>query len=330
MAWQYGGVTLLVPTRQRGANLQQFDCLVRHGRCERVRNASDSRCPWSQDQEEEAAGRPGDGAAGGVTPPRLMSIAIQAHIGEQGGSDRSIMSPVSLVTVGSKGGDSARGWTTELASAVSRIEGSPVGVDSPLLARMPRSRSSLRASTFKFPEIELNSQRSSHAVSAADQFCDDAADRDDDSDKEQGRQRVRQRRLANIGALGAVDGPVVERDSGQPVSVLTTKTDMVLEVFVYLDERELLVAMCVCRRWRELAGATHIWQEKGEVVAREGTVNWPAFKNLGMIREKHNSMVCIRAANFVLRIASRGCIDSPPAQEPPGPHVLHPDPSFPI
>jgi len=47
----------------------------------------------------------------------------------------------------------------------------------------------------------------------------------------------------------------------------------------------------VCRRWRGLAGARHLWQEKGEVMARDGVVNWPAFKNLGKIRQKRHSMV---------------------------------------
>jgi hypothetical protein len=76
--------------------------------------------------------------------------------------------------------------------------------------------------------------------------------------------------------------------------LLTDRTDLVLEVLVYLDETELLMAMGVCRRWRELAGARQLWQEKGEMKARDGLVNWAAFKNKGKIRQKRHSMVSFR------------------------------------
>ena len=151
------------------------------------------------------------------------------------------------------------------------ISTASVNADSPLQERMPLARSPHLSSTSKFPETE------------------------DCSEVEGGRLRVRRKRLLCVEEQGVRCGGCVDSDANeQPVSLLTDRTDLVLEVLVYLDEAELLMAMGVCRRWRELAGARQLWQEKGELRARDGSVNWPAFKNKGKIRQKRHSMVSFR------------------------------------
>ena len=151
------------------------------------------------------------------------------------------------------------------------ISTASVNVDSPLQERMPLTRSPQLSATPKFPEIENCSQ------------------------VESGRLCLRQKRLLCVEEQGARCGGCGDSDANErPVSVLTDRTDLVLEVLVYLDETELLIAMGVCRRWRELAGAHQLWQEKGEMKARDGLVNWAAFKNKGKIRQKRHSMVSFR------------------------------------
>lgn len=195
--------------------------------------------------------------AGNEPPPKLlMTHAGPGAVPDGAASDRSIMSPVGL---GSGGFDPAGpapeiSFGGELITAMlSMSGGGSASVDSPLTARVPLAPSGVRSSTAKFPEIDRASPRTSNVVPTSLLFHDhdDSTPAEDCSEAESGRLRVRQKRLQCVEEQGARGGGGVDSDATErPVSLLTAKTDLVLEVSPSTPfnlNRFLLFQGCFCQ-----------------------------------------------------------------------------------
>eukprot|EP00960_Hanusia_phi_P048738 759129-Hanusia_phi.AAC.2 len=68
-------------------------------------------------------------------------------------------------------------------------------------------------------------------------------------------------------------------------------SELLLEVLTFLDEKNILLVMEVCRKMKQIAGSCHLWNRIGEVEAQSSRVKWPAFKFQGVLKRKKDSMV---------------------------------------
>jgi serine/threonine protein kinase len=100
--------------------------------------------------------------------------------------------------------------------------------------------------------------------------------------------------------------------------VLTS--DLLLKVWAFLGQEHIFQAIQVCHRWRNLSSGLDE-SESSEDGQLTGAVNWPAFRHLGILRQKKHSMVVkcqSRASGKVLvvkRIQTRVCPSTGESQD---------------
>ena len=92
-------------------------------------------------------------------------------------------------------------------------------------------------------------------------------------------------------------------------------SDLMCKVLSFLRQKDVFSAIQVCHKWRHLAAGL------GECDETTGAVRWPAFRHLGILRQKKHSMVikCQSRATgkllVVKRIQTRVCPSTGEAQD---------------
>ena len=121
----------------------------------------------------------------------------------------------------------------------------------------------------------------------------------------------------------------VEKKSASSIVHDVLTSDLLLKVWAFLGQEHIFQAIQVCHRWRNLSSGLDE-SESSEDGQLTGAVNWPAFRHLGILRQKKHSMVVkcqSRASGKVLvvkRIQTRVCPSTGESQD------QHQDQGFPV